>query len=176
MLLALVLGQRCSDLNLTGCCYTGGKAILTCEGLAKQTRPNNEQSLHPVEIKAFEDKQICPVACIKAYERATTSFRVGGEQDRLLLAVIPPHNPLSSSSIARWIKKFLTEAGLDKTYTAHSIRSASTTAAAMTGISTKEIMGRAGWSREDTFTKFYYRPRVVENYSEAILQTCKGTC
>ena len=47
-------------LNLTGGCYTGGKATFTCEGLAKQTRPNNDQSLHPVEIKAFEDKRLCP--------------------------------------------------------------------------------------------------------------------
>ena len=95
------------------------------------------------------------VSCIKAYERATTSIRVRGEQDRLLLAVISPHNPLSSFSIARWIKKSLTKVGLDKTYTAHSTRSAPTTAAAMAGISMKEIMNRAGWSREDTLSKFY---------------------
>ena len=43
--------------------------------------------------------------------RDTTSIRARGEQDRLLLAIIRPHNPLSSSSIARWIKKSLTEVG-----------------------------------------------------------------
>ena len=77
MLLALVLGQRCSDLvrlNLTGRCYTGGKAILTCEGLAKQTRPKYEPSLQSVEIKAFEDKRPCPESCIEAYKRATTMW------------------------------------------------------------------------------------------------------
>ena len=112
MLWELVIGQRCSDLvrlNLTGWFYSGGKANVTCEGLAKQTRPNNEQSLHPVKIKAFEDKQLCSVSCIKAYKRATTSIRVREGEDKLLLAAIPPHNPLSSSSISRWIKKSLIE-------------------------------------------------------------------
>ena len=179
MLLALVLGHRCSDLvrlTLTGRCYTRDGVLIPCVGLAKQARPNNEQSLHPVEIRAFKDEQLCPVSCVKAYEEATVSFRGGEERARLFLAVIAPHNPLSSSSIARWIKKSLVEAGLDRNYTAHSTRSASTTAAAMAGISTKEIMSRAGWSREDTFSKFYYRPQSVEDYSKAILQTCKETC
>ena len=113
MLLALVLGQRCLDLvrlTVSGRCYTGDGVILPCKGLVKQTRLNNEQSLQPVKIKAFEDKRLCLVSCVKAYEKATSSFRVGGEQTRLLLAVIPPHNPLLSSSIARWIKKSLAEA------------------------------------------------------------------
>ena len=106
-------------------------------------------------------------------EQVTSSFRGGEEQARLFLAVIPPHNLLLSSSIARWIKKSLGDAGLDRSYTAHSTRSASTTVAAMAGISMKEIMSRAGWSRKDTFSEFYYRPQAVGNYSKAVLQTCK---
>ena len=107
--------------------------------------------------QSFKDKQLCPVACIRAYESATSKLRTEGVQ-KLFIAVVPPHKPLSSSSIARWIKKSLREAGIEETFTAHSTRAASATAAAMSGISTKEIMSRAGWSREDTFTKFYYRP------------------
>ena len=115
MLLALVLGHRCSDLvrlTLTGRCYTRDGVLIPCVGLAKQARPNNEQSIHPVEIRAFKDEQLCPVSCVKAYEEATVSFRGGEERARLFLAVIAPHNPLSSSSIARWIKKSLVEAGI----------------------------------------------------------------
>jgi len=52
MLLALVLGQRCSDLvrlSLSGHSYTCDGVVLPCLGLAKQAKPNNEQCLQPVE-------------------------------------------------------------------------------------------------------------------------------
>ena len=77
----------------------------------------------------------------------------------LFLAIVSPHLAVSSSTIARWIKKSLQEAGLDPMFSAHSTRSAASTAAAMSGISTQEIMSRAGWSSNDTFCKFYYRPQ-----------------
>ena len=78
---------------------------------------------------------------------------------QLFLAIgSPPHLPVSSSTIARWIKKSLEEARLDPMFSAHSTRSAASTAAAMSGISTM-IMIRAGWSSKDTFCKFYYRPQ-----------------
>ena len=57
MLLALVLGQRCSDLvrlSLSGHSYTSDGTVLQCLGLAKQAKPNNEQCLQPVEIKSFK--------------------------------------------------------------------------------------------------------------------------
>ena len=163
MLLALVLGQRCSDLvrlSLSGHSYTSDSVVLPCLGLAKQAKPNNEQCLQPVVIKSFKDKLLCPVACIRAYESSTSKLRTDGVW-KLFLAVIPPHQPLTSLSIARWIKKSLKEAGIDECFTAHSTRTASATAAAMSGISTKEIMSRAGWSSEHTFTKFYYRPKAM---------------
>ena len=176
MLLALVLGQRCSDLvrlSLSGHSYTSDSVVLPCLGLAKQAKP--KQCLQPVVIKSFKDKLLCPVACIRAYESSTSKLRTDGVW-KLFLAVIPPHQPLTSSSIARWIKKSLKEAGIDECFTAHSTRAASATAAAMSGISTKEIMSRAGWSSEHTFTKFYYRPKAVADYGGTILQTCKETC
>ena len=178
MLLALVLGQRCSDLvrlSLSGHSYTSDGVVLPCLGMAKQAKPNNEQCLQPVEIKSFKDKQLCQVACLRAYKSITSKLRTDGVQ-KLLLAVLPPHKPLTSSSIARWIKKSLSEAGIDERFTAHSTRAASATAAAMSGVSTKEIMSRAGWSSEHTFTKFYYKPKAVADYGGTILQTCKETC
>ena len=79
----------------------------------------------------------CPVACIRAYKSITSKLRTNGVQ-KLFLAVIPPHKPLTSS-ITRWIKKSLKETGIDEHFTAHSTRAASATAAAMSGVSTKEI-------------------------------------
>ena len=48
MLLALVLGHQCSDLvrlTLTGQYYTVDGMLLSCVGLAKQTKLNNERLL-----------------------------------------------------------------------------------------------------------------------------------
>ena len=43
-----------------------------------------------------------------------------------------PHNPVTSSTIARWLKQVMESAGIDTIiFKAHSVRSASTSAAAM---------------------------------------------
>ena len=49
--------------------------------------------------------------------------------------------------------------GIDmSTFTAHSTRGASTSAAADSGITTSDILKAADWSTESVFRKFYYRP------------------
>ena len=99
---------------------------------------------------------MCPVACLKVYEKATASFRK--ENQQLFLAVIAPHNPVTSSTIARWLKQAITASGISTEFTARSTRGASSTAAAMNGITIREVMERAGWSSKDTFCKHYFRP------------------
>ena len=42
-------------------------------------------------------------------------------------------------------------------YLAHSTRGASSTTAALSGMSTQQIMARVGWSSEDTFSRHYYK-------------------
>ena len=162
MLLALVLGHRSSDLvRLTLC----GKAIpqrvsrYLAKGLAKQPRPGNEKALQPVVIASFEEELLCPVACLPVYEKATAKFREDEAAMQLFLAVVPPHWPVSSSTIGRWIKKSLERTGLEPTFSAHSTRSAASTAAALSGLSTQEVMDRTGWSSLDTFCKYYFRPQ-----------------
>ena len=59
----------------------------------------------------------------------------------------------------------------------HSTRSASTSAAALSGMTTAGIMQRAGWSQTNTFARFYHKPTDGESnaaqFSSAIL-TDKG--
>ena len=57
-----------------------------------------------------------------------------------------PHNPISSSSVARWIVALLKSAGIDTdTFKPHSVRSASATAAASAGITTNQITKATDW-------------------------------
>ena len=84
-----------------------------------------------------EDKALCPIACLKAYEKATASFRK--ENQQLFLAVISPHNPVTSSTIATWLKQAITASGISAEFTAHYMRGASSTAAAMNGVTIREV-------------------------------------
>lgn len=177
VLLALVLAHRCSDLGrltLQGRKYSAEGAVLRCTGLAKQARPGKEESLRPAVISHFlEDALLCPVLCLKAYERATASFRKKDSM-QLFLAINSPHQPVTTSTVARWLKQAIVVSGIEPEFTAHSTRGASSTAAAMNGITIREVMERAGWSRQDTFCKHYFRPTeqalVAAEYGRSILE------
>jgi hypothetical protein len=77
-----------------------------------------------------------------------------------------------SSSIARWIKTVLASAGVDtEQFKAHSTRAAAASAAKSAGVSLKDIMTMADWSRESTFTRFYHKPVVQTEFDQVVLST-----
>ena len=160
VLLALVLAHRCSDLVrllLQGKKFSAKDVELQCTGLAKTAKPSHMKSLQSVVIAGFDqDLTLCPVKCLKAYEQATAPFRKDNQQ--LFLAVVAPHKPVTSSTIARWLKETIQASGVGAEFSAHSTRGASSTAAAMSGLSVQEVMARACWSSKDTFSKHYFRP------------------
>ena len=67
-------------------------------------------------------------------------------------------------------------AGIDLTvFTAHSMRSASSSKANNIGLSVKDIAKAAGWKGESTFQKYYNFP-IVKNFGNKILHsTISGT-
>ena len=87
-------------------------------------------------IASFQDIVLCPVACLRSYKGFTSETR---KPDKLFLTTVSPYKPVTSASVARWIKDTISEAGLEG-FNAHSSRGA----AAMAGISTQEILSRAG--------------------------------
>ena len=175
VLLALVLAHRASDLvriSLVGSTYTTEGVVLTCKGLAKTSKPGKITS--SVIIAPFEESHgLCPVKCLQEYEAVTKQFRVSSSHTQLFLSTIQPHGPISSSTVARWLKKTLQEAGLDSHFSGHSTRGAAATTAALAGISTQEIMNRAGWSQENTFCRYYYHPpessKLAKRFTGAVL-------
>jgi len=102
---------------------------------------------------------MCPVTTLRAYEQRTEKFKAelpSDSRSQLFLFFIGQHIPVSSSTIARWLKSFMAEAGIDiSIFKAHSIRGASCSTAAGTGITTKDILDAADWSSEGTFQRFY---------------------
>ena len=56
------------------------------------------------------------------------------------MAVVKPHKPVSSCTIAHWLKCVLGDSGIDVSmFAAHSVRGASSSAAAMAGVTTNDI-------------------------------------
>ena len=73
--------------------------VLRCAGLAKQARPGKESSLWPTVISHFpEDTLVCPVLCLKSYEKATAVFRGKGNLQHFL-AINSLHGPVTTSTI-----------------------------------------------------------------------------
>ena len=88
----------------------------------------------------------------------------------MFLAVVRPHKPVCSSTLARWLKSLLDKAGIDTSiFKAHSTRSAAASAAASTGITTGDTLKAADWSSETVFTKFYYKPLRSGTFGAAVL-------
>ena len=91
---------------------------------------------------------------------------------KFFLSYVRPHNPVSSSSIAKWILSTLQSAGIDATtFKAHSVRSASASAAASAGITTNQILEAADWSSESAFQRFYYKLCNSNRVGTAVLST-----
>ena len=174
MLLSLTRPSRSVDLaklNLVGLRNTPEGAVFLPTALAKQSRPGKEfkQFLFP---KFAENEKLCPVQSLSLYMERTKALR--GDATQLFIS-IKPHNPVTSSTIARWLKLGMESAGIyTSIFKAHSVRSASTSAASMQGVTTEDILGAADWSTESTFQRFYYKP-VHNTFAKSVLTATNNT-
>ena len=103
---------------------------------------------------------VCPVAALKEYISRTEVLRSknGTFESKLFLSFIKPNKPVSTATIARWIKSVLDSAGVDTSILkAHSVRGAATTHAYVTGVPVSQILKMADWSSKRTFCKHYLR-------------------
>ena len=95
------------------------------------------------------------------YIRKTEQLRE--KQEQLFLNYLPPHKEISTSTLGRWIKRFLMICGVNvQIFGPHSTRAASTSAMTIAGCSVDAIMTSAGWSNAKTFQKFYNMP-IIDN-------------
>ena len=77
---------------------------------------------------------------------------------------------MTRATIPRSILSLINEAGIDTTiFKAHSVRGASTTAAANALVPLQEIVDMADWFKAATFRQFYYKPILSTTSGETIL-------
>ena len=143
MLLALSHPSRSADLSKIDLCRRVHKPDGVCfypRTLAKQSR-STSQITNFFFPSLPEEDSLCPMSTLKEYENRIKPLR-GGET-KLLVAIIKPHKVVSSSTVARWLKSLLEASGIDiSIFSAHSVRGASSSAAAITGISTDQISSK----------------------------------
>ena len=136
-------GLQSSSLKIT----PEGATFGACH-LAKQSRPG--RVLKDFFFPSLPHNPIlCPVGTLREYIDQTKQFREnkdGGQKDSFFLTTTGGHN---LATIARWIKTALTRAGIDTSiFKAHSVRGATTMAAAMAGISITDILEAGDWSTQ----------------------------
>ena len=128
--------------------------------LLHTTSPSSHQT--PLQFEAFpEDELLCIVKCLNEYIERTRLIRENACEDdkQLIISYAYPNKPVKSATVARYIKLFLMDAGIDITvFTPHSTRAASTSKANNLGLSIKDIAKAAGWKGGSTFQRYYKFP------------------
>ena len=121
----------------------------------------------PIEIRSFApDSRLCPVTYIKHYSTKTHSLP---SNPRLLISYTKPHKPVTNSTVARWIRSTLQDAGIDiSIFLAHSSRTASTSYSANAQLPLADILKAGGWSNTQTFAEHYNKP-ISGNLRQTLL-------
>ena len=178
MLLALTSAERSSelaahDLRFRSFYPEGVVFNLPCLTKSFRSGKNLKQSFH---ASFPEDKNLCVVECLREYEAPTKDMRpvIAGQENKLFLSIVQPHKPVSSGTVARWVRSLLQAAGIDTSqFKHHSVRVASPSAAARGGIALPDILALACWSSESTLRRFYYKPVLHPEASRAVLSIPK---
>ena len=174
MLLALASAGRSSELNALDLRYMADKEDVITFTLGKPTKSRKFGSA-PLSVSFHalkEDPTLCVVQTIRAYVQRSNLWRKRNvlSKNQLLLSYIEPHKPVVSCTIAGWLIKTLKSAGINtEEFKAHSIRGAVTSKAQAKGLSCKEIMEVANWSKATTFKRHYLRA-ITKKSSHANFQ------
>eukprot|EP00117_Sycon_ciliatum_P005866 scpid82406/ scgid9639/ len=130
--------------------------------------------LKRLEFAAFANSRLCPTVHLLEYARRSATWHPDCHPAQLLVSFRKPHRPVSSPTIACWLKEVMRKAGIDPAFLAHSTRGASTSAAASGGVSTDVILAMVDWRQESTFRRFYHRPSsdvsARAEFGSAVLQ------
>ena len=173
-LLALVTGQRSQTLHSLDVANIECSDVymkIRIKDLLKQSKPNK----HLPEIfisKYLLDNELCVVNIYRHFIERTKNLRT---DSRLFIKTQKPFTRISKATISHWIKDVLTRAGIDMTmFAPHSTRSAACSMAVSSAVPIDTVLRTAGWSKENTFRKYYNRPVTNDSsFSGSILSKGK---
>ena len=150
------------------------------EGVSfKLTVPRKTGSLDkPAEAffaRFDQDRKLCPVECFRYYLKLSRNVRPvipSSLPNKLFISFIRPHKPVTSTTLGRWLRIFMSAAGIDShVFKAHSVRGVSTTAASTVFVPLSTIMSMADWSSASTFRTFYYKQFFNSDFATGVLSS-----
>ena len=176
-LILILTGQRGQSLHLLdirNVTVSSGYIKFKFGDILKTSRPGYQQG--EITVKAYApDRRLCLVTVVKEYLEKTKQLRK--DTTAMFISTTKPHKKVSRDTISRRFKVAMTKAGLDMSlFTAHSVRSASTSAAGRANVPLQTILKTAGWSRQTTFSKYYEKPlQKTTDFGHAVIQGALGS-
>ena len=156
-LLALAEAKRASDLFLLDtrwCLIRENEVEFRLAEKPKHFRKKGRVP-DPIIFRA-SGEELCPVRSLKYYLNMTRNARDNEASKKLFLSHILPNKSVGCDSLRRWLKEALKDAGIDtEVFQGHSIRAATSSKAAVRGMSMKEILGMGQWSTSSMWQRFY---------------------
>jgi hypothetical protein len=146
----------------------------TFQFFQKKQQKNSRQASGSIIPRYSQNLNICPVHTLEVYIHRTSGWRsslpVDDKNDRLILAMVEPHLPLSSDRLANSILKLMNTVGVDTSvYTAGSLRGGTASKLLDSGRSVEEVMRQGQWKSFSVFETFYNRSaktvNVIQNLS-----------
>jgi integrase len=168
MLLALCAPKRVSELSrltMSSCQVSADRWKFFIEGMTKN---RGMGPAHTACYDRFPDNLLlCPISTLEVYLARVKP----PNNESLLRSLNKPFGSVSSTTVARWLRTVIAEAGISLEFGAHSTRSASTSAAAAAGMSAPQILAAANWAKSgSTFQKVYWKESVErESFSTTVL-------
>ena len=157
MLLALACAGRSSDLRAFDTRFMKLEDDKVTFALAQLTK-SRRKGKPPLKIiiDKFEDNSnLCVLSTLRTYLDRTKVIRLrkdSAERSQVLLSFVEPHKAVVPCTIAGWLIKIMTDAGVDtEQFKAHSTRGAATSRAAAKGLSCKDILEMAKWKKSAKF-------------------------
>lgn len=161
--------QTMSLIKLKEISYSSKGVSIRVASLIKTSKPGAKQP--SAFFPYFKNKpNLCIAKTIVHYINRTRDIR---KDDYLFISYQKPHRAVTSQTISKWIKKVLSEAGIDSSFTAHSTRHASTSSALAKGLDLNSIRRAAGWTESsNTFSRFYNRPveDMETNFAKVVFE------
>ena len=148
IILSLISCKKVSDVKALDL----SNRMFTSQGVLFNIVQRTKTKLSSVEYPSFPiNPKLCVVLCLQEYEKCTGAFRTSPAQ--LLISFVKPHPPVSSATLARWVKWVMGLAGIDVSFWAHSAGGAMASKAYWSGARLEDILKTADWSSDSPFFK-----------------------
>ena len=161
-------GQALLALDINHMVFAGDTVSFRILELMKTSRPGWHKSV--LSFSAFpHDSVLCVLNTLSCYLRLTSPLR--GVVTKLFITTRKPFRPITMGTLTNWTKHVLSASGVNVSeFAAGSTRQASASRA-RSSLSSDAVMRAVGWTRESTFGRFYHKPILSNDYSQAILSS-----